>query len=150
MELFSVMTVTKAYRGYKDVTFTWFRHKVRRPYAQLIQEYEPGNKDFSYAEGCIDELFTAAEAAALKSYLDREHGDHSVTTIEPVGLPVAKSAMGIGALPVGGLDDFLMLDREESYSLPFSVWGFSALSHCELIDSSGTAEMVADLEEFPF
>jgi hypothetical protein len=46
--------------------------------------------------------------------------------------------MGVGALPVGGGDDFYMLSEKPEYSLPFKVWGYFNLVGCTLIDNSDT------------
>ena len=45
--------------------------------------------------------------------------------------------MGVGAIPVGGGDDFQMLNREPGYNLPFKVWGYFNLVGRELADGSG-------------
>ena len=139
MKLYTVETTTKEYAGCKDVTFGWFyesARKPRRPYARLIENYDPDAADNVYSEGCIDELFTAVEAAALKSYLDREHGHNSVTTIKPAKLPIPNNLIGYGARAVGGGDDFYTLSEERGYSLPFKVWGYFNLVGCELVDGS--------------
>lgn len=138
MKLFTVETTTKECFGCKDVTFGWFyegSRTTRRPYERLIEHYDPSEEN-TYAEGCIDEFFTAVEAAALKSYLDREHGNQSVTTIKPVKLPIPNNAMGLGARAVGGGEDFYTLSEEQGYSLPFKVWGYFNLVGCELINGS--------------
>ena len=68
MKLYSVSTTAKEYLGCRDVVFQWFLHEPqsRRPYADLIRDYEPGNCAMSYAEGFVEELFTWDEAQQLK------------------------------------------------------------------------------------
>jgi hypothetical protein len=127
MELFQVHTVMKEYDGYKDVPFIWFcpkRVAGPRPYADLIEGYQPTSEFAGYSESCIDEFFNRDEANMLKEFLDRicEPGD--VTTIEAIKLPIPSNWMGFGSLAVGGNNDFYMLDRTQNYSLPFAVWGY--------------------------
>jgi hypothetical protein len=80
MNLYRVNTLVGKHRGCKDVPFKWFRCErgERRPYAHLIENYDPDNK---HAEDAIDELFAASEANALKEYLDRDYLDE-VTKID--------------------------------------------------------------------
>jgi hypothetical protein len=139
MELYCVTTITREYRGCKNVTFQWFRSEpgtTRRPYGELITDYDPRDEHRGYAEGAIDELFTADEAAELAAYLDREHGNHAVTTITKADPPIRNDVMGVGAIPVGGGDDFYMLCEKPGYSLRYKVWGYYDLVGCELIDGS--------------
>jgi hypothetical protein len=77
MELFRVSTTVKECRGRKNVLFEWFYRDSRgdRPYAELVENYNPEDPFARDAEDAIDELFTAIEAKALKDYLDREYGD---------------------------------------------------------------------------
>jgi hypothetical protein len=140
MKLYNVDTTAGEYSGCKDVNFHWFhsgKRSERRPYAQLIEGYEPTKKYVYYCEGYIDELFSEDEARQLKEYLDREHGDYDVTTVSEAELPVLDNVMGVGAMPVGGGDDFYMLSKKATYSLPFEVMGYFSLVGCELIDGSG-------------
>ena len=106
MKLYNVDTIVKEFQDCKDVNFRWFysndRPQPRRPYAELVKNYTPD----PYTEGYIDELFSEDEARQLKQYLDREHGDAGTTTITEVSLPVANNIGGVGAIAVGGGDDF--------------------------------------------
>jgi hypothetical protein len=140
MKLYEVSTVTSAYHGCRDVKFIWFRcprgDEPARPYSELIENYDPEKKQY-YEEGAIDELFTFDEANALKEYLDREHGSQGVTEIKEAKLPCPQNAIGIGAMSVGGGDDFYTLNEEKAYSLPFKVWGYFNLRGCELVDEPG-------------
>jgi hypothetical protein len=141
MKLYRVRTTAKEYDGCRDVVFEWFRHAMpegRRPYADLIRDYEPGNPDICYAEGFVEELFTWDEAQQLKEYFDQHHGDVGETVIEEKSLPVENCSMGVGALPVGGGDDFYMLSEKPGYSLPFKVWGYFNLVGCTRIDNGDT------------
>jgi hypothetical protein len=78
MKLYLVNTLANECGGCRDVYFDWFHcgpgePRPPRPYAEVIANYDPGD-DMGYAEDAIDEMFTEAEAVALKAYLDREHG----------------------------------------------------------------------------
>jgi hypothetical protein len=142
MDLYYVKTTVKEYRGCKDVRFKWFRceRTAPRPYAELIENYDPSDRDVYYSQGCIDEMFELTEAQALKDYLDQNYGeDKGITTIEKVELPIPNHMVGVGAMAVGGGDDFHMLDKTPSYSLPFKVWAYYDLVGCELADGSGEA-----------
>jgi hypothetical protein len=137
MKLYNVRTTVKEYHGCKNVVFHWFydgdRPTPRRPYAELIENYEP---DGFYSEDYIDRLFTEDEASQVKQYLDQEHGHEGTTTITEEPLPVANNVMSVAAIAVGGGDDFYMLDKEPEYSLPFKVEGYFNLVGCELVDGS--------------
>jgi hypothetical protein len=138
MKLYNVTSKKREYGGCKDVTFHWFFAGERsqpRPYAELIKDYNV--EDHFYATSYIDELFTEDEARQLKDYLDREYGGQGMTTtIKEVSLPIVNNMAGVGSIAVGGGDDFYMLDRARSYSLPFKVWGYFDLVGCELVDGS--------------
>lgn len=139
MKLYNVTTSVKEYRGCKNVWFTWFRcdhGEQKRPYAELIENYDPAADRNYYPEDYIELLFTEEEAHQLKEYLDRVHGHEGVTTIEEEQLPVPQNIMSVGAIAVGGGDDFYQLCDEPEYSLPFKVWGYFNLVGCELIDGS--------------
>ena len=137
MELYHVTTLVKKYRDCKNVAFQWFRceRRVPRSYADLIENYDLA--DDRYAEGCIDEMFELDEALALKDYIDQNYGEAGITTIKKAKLPIANNTMGVGEIPVGGSQDFHMLDKAPGYSLPFKVWGYFDLRGCELADESG-------------
>jgi hypothetical protein len=137
MKLYSVRTTAKQYLGCRDVVFQWFRHEPqsRRPYADLIRDYEPGNWAMPYAECFVEELFTRDEAQQLKGYLERHYRDEGETVIEEVSLPIENCWMGFRARAVGGGDSFYMLSEGPEYSLPFKVWGYFNLVGCTLVDN---------------
>src|SRR5262249_34287861 len=95
MKLYSVITTVKEYSGCKNVIFR-FRHAMpqgQRPYADLIKDYEPRNRNAFYVEAYIEELFTWDEARQLKAYLDQHHRDQGDTVIKEVTLPVENTVM---------------------------------------------------------
>jgi len=84
MKFYSVTTIVSEWRGNKDVKFDWFLWDAPnepRPYAELIENYGATEIDHRLAEGCVDELFTAEQAAELKQYLNRKF-DAASTTIK--------------------------------------------------------------------
>ncbi len=142
MKLYRVTTIVKEYDGCKNVRFDWFKDNFRdiyrrRPYADLIADYDPSMRTIGYAEEAIEELFTEDEAKQLVAYLDREHGDQETTIIEEQKLPIPNNCCGYSPNGVGGGDDFYTLDQRPDYSLPFKVWGYFDLVGCELVDGSG-------------
>jgi hypothetical protein len=141
MKVYSVKTTVKEYHGCKNVVFNWLRHVMpqgKRPYADLIKDYEPESPDALYAEARIEELFTWDEARQLKDYLERHHGDEGETVIKQVPLPIENCTMASSCLPVDGGNDFYMLWKESEYSLPFEIWGNFRLEGCTLIDNGDT------------
>jgi hypothetical protein len=136
---YSVRTTVREHSECKDVPFVWFystERSQRRPYADLIKDYDPAEDDIGYAEGYVEELFTEGEAKQLKDYLDLVHGDEGTTTTEEMRLPLQNKSMGFRGFPVGGGDDFYMVHKEADYSLPFEVMGYFNLVGRELIHSS--------------
>jgi hypothetical protein len=138
MKLYNVITTVREFSGCRNVPFWWFRHEMpqgKRPYADLVNGYVPGNQ---YAEELIEELFTEDEARLLKAYLDEHHGHEGETLIKERPLPVPNNCYGLGCRAVGGEDDFFELNREPEYSLPFKVWGYFNLLGCTQIDNGDT------------
>jgi hypothetical protein len=135
MKLFCVNSVVKSFNGCRDVPFSWFIvfdiDRPRRPYAELIRNYDPSDEHIGYAEDAVDELFTLEQAEQLKDYLDCEFSDggENTNTIMEVTLPMSS---------VGGGDDFYMLDKTPGYPLPFKVQGYFNLVGCDLEDGSDT------------
>jgi len=135
LDLYGVNTIVKEYGGCRNVLFIWLRSgKSNRPYAELIENYDPQDP---YAESAIDELFTADEANALKDYLDQHHGGEGSTTITKADLPIPNNVVGLDCIGVGGGNDFYSLYKEPEYSLPFMIEGYFNLVGCELIDEPG-------------
>ena len=141
MKLYSVITTVKEYSGCKNVIFRWFREAMpqgRRPYADLIKDYEPGSRAFGALEVFVEELFTWDEAQQLKTYLDQHHEDQGDTVLKEATLPVEND---IFPFEVG--DSFYMLSEEPEYSLPFKVVGLFNLDGCPLIDGSEAVKEAA-------
>jgi hypothetical protein len=143
MKRFYVETRVPEFEGCKSVLFTWFNARPvrgQRPYAGLIEGYDPKDDTTAYAEGIIDELFTEEEALQLKSYIQQEKRYvHSggVTTLREVQIPIPNNSIGFGAMPVGGGNDFLVGYERPNYPLPFKVVAYYDLVGRELVDGSG-------------
>jgi hypothetical protein len=136
-ELFSVHSQVRdfTYKGtqYEEIKVSWFvveRGSPLVPYADAIQDYaQLDDKARAFPEAYVDEQFSRPEAEALKKHLDRRPGVN--TTIEAIELPVMANASGCQRLARGGGNDFLILHREKSYSLPFKVEGFFSVRFAE-------------------
>jgi len=135
IELFTVYTKGD-YDGHRDVLFSWFVSERQEPpvlYALGIRNYNQADADMvGYAGRALCELFTRAEAEALKAYIDERHGD--VTTIKRADLPIENSDAGISVGPAGGGPNCLLLYEDPEYRLPFKVEGFFDLRQHERID----------------
>jgi hypothetical protein len=135
MNLYTMTTIVREYRGCKDVPYHWCLVDPSagppRPHPELIAGYKPDDPAAAYAKEAIEELFTEEQTAQLKAYLDGVHGGDGITTIAEAETPIPGNSIGCGALPVGGLTDFYMLDREPLYSLPFRAWAYFDLRHCD-------------------
>jgi hypothetical protein len=139
LRLYLVTTLMREFMGCKDVELIWFRDEQKERqhlYSRLIQNYDPTTDNF-YAEGYIEELFTAGEAEKLKDYLDEINGLEDTTTISEVPLPIQPNTAGVGSMCVGGGSDFLMMYRTPGYPLPFKVTAYFDLVGRELLDGSG-------------
>lgn len=62
------------------------------------------------------------------------HRRFHLLPIEEEKLPIANNMMGLGAIAVGGGDDFYMLYNAPEYPLPFKVLGYFDLRECSLTD----------------
>jgi hypothetical protein len=137
LKLFFVTTIVHEFDGYKNVHLTWYYHGERaepRPYAELIEDYDPTDPDFDfgYAKEHINEMFSEDEANQLKAYLDANKGEHS-TTVEPAHLPVSTNELGPGCVPVGGPQGFYTgLEGK----LPFETWAYYDVRDCERVEAT--------------
>lgn len=132
-KVYHVTSILKEWHNYKEVPFSWFlidRKKPLIPYEKGIKNYKKGNV---YQESAIDELFTKQEAKRLVAYLEKEHKDDTLKiSIDEQKLPIANNILAYGCIPVGGMNDFYMLDKEKNYNLPFKVWGYFDLRNSKL------------------
>jgi hypothetical protein len=136
-ELYSVHSLVRgfAYKGttYEEVKVIWFvvgRRSPLVPFAAAIQDHaQLDAQSRVFPEEYVGELFSRAEAEALKSYLARR--PELTTTSEPVELPVMANASGLQRLPRGGGGDFIGLFKEKGYALPFKVEGYFSVRFAE-------------------
>jgi hypothetical protein len=133
------VTVADEFHGHKDVHLNWFvlwrEAPPDLPYAELIEGYDTAALEDAYGggpEACLQEHFTEDEANALADYL--EACGHGRPDITPAELPLAMNCMPVSAIPVGGPQEFLMLHKRESYTLPFKVEGYYDLRHYDFIE----------------
>ena len=140
-ELFQIKTTRANFRGYKNVMFWWFVEtrdkKLFGPdgslgveYRDVIADYEPDPDSGPYAEGAVEELFTAAEAKAFVEYLNR-YPEGSNTTAERYDLPMPKNMAGFGANPVGGAVGNIGPFDVDDHGLPIKIFGYYDLEECE-------------------
>jgi len=138
MKLYRVKTTVPEFEGCKDVVLSWFvsgrQAPVERPYAELIEGYDPADAD--YQQGAVKEFFDEAEAAAFVAWL-KASGHNEEHRISEAELPLPKNVIGLGAIPidtgwgVGGLTI-----RGQAEALGFEVTGYYDLRHYEQIDVS--------------
>lgn len=95
MELYTVSSLLKAYRGKKDVRVHWQARTRTKPicdYRTLIRDYDYlSESDKRSTEEDVDCLFTEAECETLVNYLHNECGlqaDIELAGITPVGVYV--------------------------------------------------------------
>ena len=125
------------------VHFTLFKHRLteteKAEIPQLIKHpedigksvdangkvwegYEPLPKDL------VEELFTQEEIDAMRPYF--EQFPETMFEFTEMELPIeTRDCMGVGAIPVGGPQDFYMFSEAKDYPLPFKVWGYFDLRH---------------------
>jgi len=60
-----------------------------------------------------------------------ERRPDAATQVEEIELPVLANASGCRRLPRGNGNDFYLLHREKSYSLPFKVEGYFSVRFAE-------------------
>jgi hypothetical protein len=136
-KLFSVHSLVRdfTYQGtqYEEIKVVWFvveRKAPPVPFETAIEDYaQLDEKARLFPEGYINEQFSRQEAEALKKHLDRRPG--VTTMIETVELPVMANVSGCRRLERGNGNDFLILHREKSYSLPFKVEGYFSVRFAE-------------------
>jgi hypothetical protein len=144
MNLHHIRSTVKHFKGFKNVNITWFMERRQQPvapYAELIADYaELEHHKYRWmAEGHVDEMFTADEARAVLAWLNEQRPAAHV--LLPQAMPIRAHTddgallMGLGAIPVGGLQDFL-IPNETDWNLPFKVLGYYDLRCYERADGT--------------
>ncbi|GEM_PF-1213401 len=111
---------------YDGVEMRWFvvyRDSPGVDYDQVITNYAKNLDNSHYiSENNLYELFTEKEANALKKYLLRVHKQEC--DIKEADLPLEVYTLGYGNRVLGNREGYYRLDNEDSYDLPFIVWGY--------------------------
>ena len=137
VSLFRVTTTIYQVHDCKNLSTHWFmidRTCPVAPYAELIEDYAEAKRSSSryYAEGYVDELFTAKEAEALQADLSRRPHSGCAHVVTAVSLPVEfERVFPYGAIPTSGEEDRYMLYRRDDWALPFKVAGYVDLRNHE-------------------
>lgn len=125
--------VTIRYPGYKEVTFDLFHTEMSDEELAPLVVLAPGRTidDVAhwYTASAIEQTFSKAEVRQLYEYFS-QHYEGDRLKVKRAG-PPDNNCMGVGAYPVGGGTDFYGFSKAADYSLPFGVWGFFDLRHCE-------------------
>jgi hypothetical protein len=123
--------------GRGKITFHWFRVGRTEPigdYARLILGYRGLTEDAARrAERLVDELFREDEFHLVRTYLESQHGVEVRTGMLTTPLTSVKpdTSTRLGTLRPWHVPEaeenteilFHRLSDDESYSLPFDVWG---------------------------
>jgi hypothetical protein len=137
MKLYHVETIVPEFGGHREVCLSWFVDRrvvsANRPYAELINDYDPDDEYNCYPEGAIYELFSGDEAQAFVAWLKQNVGETDETTkISEVTLPIEGNIMGTGAIPIGGPQGFLKMKEVSGSEPAASPLGFTVLGYLDL------------------
>jgi hypothetical protein len=105
------------FQGHRGVTLVFF-HARGLPddlYREILAPLDP---ETPYLASAADETFSAEEVKALRAACAKAAPEGQFSA-EPCG-PIPENCIGVGAIPVGGNNDFLMLDKSDSFC-PFPV-----------------------------
>ena len=91
----------------------------------------------SHVPGVIGDTFTEDEAKQLCAYYSKQEWVSKVD-MKPAN-PPRNRHIGYSDRAVGGCDDFVTLDKDDQYTLPFKVWGYYNMQWVA-IDREGKAE----------
>lgn len=120
-------------RVYDPVEICWFVVHRATPFVYFEQLIVSYGKDLynshHFFENNIKELFTEQEANILKEYLLRTHKQEC--EVKRADLLLEAYTLGYGDIVPGDGEGFYRLNEEDSYDLPFLVWGYYDLIHAE-------------------
>jgi len=123
--------------NYKNVMMILFKPDLtaaeKKELPSIIKNYKKMNKNNKlYAQSIAEELFTDKEVSQMKVYF--KSFKNTKLQQHRVELPLnADNRMGVGAIPVGGLQGFYMFSEQKNYSLKFKVWGYYDLRQYEFV-----------------
>ncbi len=121
--------------NYKNVIMNLFKPRLteaeKKELPSVIKNYKKmGEHDKLYAQSVAEELFTDKEMSQMWAYF--KGFKNTELQQRRVELPLnADGVVGVGALPVGGLQGFYMFLEYEDYPLKFKVCGYCDLESCE-------------------
>jgi len=120
-----VTLITDEFDGYSEVPFTLFHTEMSNEELAPLVVLAPGRSidDVAhwYTASAIEQTFSKAEVKQLYAYF-KQRGNVRLKA-RRAG-PPTNDSMGVGAIPVGGGNDFYTFSEEPRYSLPFKVWGY--------------------------
>lgn len=136
---------TEEYRGYKDVHFMLFRVDMPEELiASLLKPLglDPKSEENIYIPSLVEQTFSLKHVTRLIDYFG--NWDRTKIIVRLADKP-SSHRVGVGAIPVGGMEDFYMFSDMEGYPLNFKVWGYYNLTGCDPIDiDQKIGEMIAD------
>lgn len=127
---YTITLILTEHHGFKDVELSLFHNKPlpKGDVAKLVvlnPNRELDDLLHSYVPSQIEDTFTKAEVKEINQHFMSDSEAWGVRKIQVRRSPApVRRGIGLGAFPVGGSTDFLMLSEVPGYSLPYSVWGF--------------------------
>ncbi|MBI2487074.1 MAG: hypothetical protein HYW01_08960 [Deltaproteobacteria bacterium] len=120
-------------RVYDSVEICWFVIHRETPFVSYVELMKNSGKELNNSqdmfENNIKELFTEQEANILKEYLLRNHKQKC--EMKRADLLLEAYTLGYGDLVPDSGEGFYKLNEEDSYDLPFVVWGYYDITHAE-------------------
>jgi len=120
-----IWVVESNFEGYPEVSFALFHPEMTaedlRPLVILAPGRTMDDVTHYYTASYIEQTFSKAEVKHLYAYF-RARGGARLKVCRAHA--PTNDVMGVGAIPVGGGNDFYMFSEEAGYSLPFKVWGY--------------------------
>ena len=116
---------------YKDVWLMLFREEMSEEEVKALLEplgVTPKVEMYQYLVSQAEETFTEQQADELIAYLETYNGTKA--TKKPAKKP-ENGYMGVGAIAVGGGQEFYMLSTEPHYNLSFKAWAYYDVRMCE-------------------
>ena len=127
---YGVTLIADEFDGYSGVPFTLFHTEMSNEELAPLVVVAPGRSidDVAhwYTASAIEETFSKAEVKQLYAYF-KQRGNVRLRARRAYS--PTNADMGVGAIPVGGGNDFYTFSEEPGYSLPFKVWGYFDLRH---------------------
>jgi hypothetical protein len=148
LDRYYVNLKAEEYAGYKDVIFCLFR--VDMPEVLIANLLKPLGIDPKAEENInvtslVEETFSLKHVTKLIEYFG--NWDRTKIIVKLADKP-SPGFIGVGALPVGGLQDIYMFSDTDGYPLDFKVRGYYDLREYKPIDiDKKIGEMIADSDQ---